>query len=138
MKLSAKVLSPPAAEESVLELESLLPGDTPAEYVAFLRQHDGAEFCFTDIDWSRDGFDSLRLFSAREMLRTLRSDSCARALPSVLIIGTDSGGQCLAYDMRNRGQWPLVVYCPGCAHDIAYIHVAGSLSEVLTRYATNA
>lgn len=134
MKLSAKVLDEPAEESAVRSLRSILPESTPADYFEFLRQHDGAEFCFTDVDWIRDGYDSIRVFSVEEMIEMQKQDWLPQSLPKLLAIGTDSGGQFLAYDMRKSEPWPVVMYAPGSAEHLASILVVDSISQLLTKY----
>jgi hypothetical protein len=51
-------------------------------------------------DWEREGYDSIRLFSVQEMLSMRKDDWISKSLPTMVVIGTDSGGQFLAYDTR--------------------------------------
>jgi hypothetical protein len=134
MKLSAKVLDEPAEESAVRSLRSILPERTPSDYFEFLRKHDGAEFCFTDVDWVSDGYDSIRVFSVKEMIQMQKQDWLSSSLPKLLAIGTDSGGQFLAYDMRKSEPWPVVMYTPGSADALASTPVVDSISKLLTKY----
>ena len=132
MKLAAKVLGSPAEEHTIRSLERLIPEGCPEDYISVLRLHNGAEFSFRDVDWHSDRFDSLRVFSAEEMIRLRNERWLPHALPTLLVIGTDSGGQFLAYDMRKPRPWPLVIFTPGCHESVAYTHLADSLSELIT------
>jgi len=134
MKVRAKVLTEPAEENALLALQCVLPEGMPADYFEFLRKHDGAEFCFTEVDWVRDGFDTIRIFSTDEMMEMQKQDWLSASLPQLLVIGTDSGGQFLAFDKRKSGNWPVVMYAPGSIERLTYTPVVDSISDLLTKY----
>src|SRR5215213_8150589 len=117
MKLATSHFASASDAEDLRSLQEALPADVPSDYFQFLASHDGAEFTFDDVDWEREGYDSILLFSVQEMLSMRKDDWISQSLPTLVVIGTDSGGQFLAYDTRAGVPWPLVMYCPGALAD---------------------
>jgi hypothetical protein len=136
MKLAASHFAPASDAEALRSLQAALPADVPSDYFEFLACHDGAEFTFDDVDWERDGYDSIRPFSVQEMLRMRRDNWISEALPALVVIGSDSGGQFLAYDASAGAPWPLVMYCPGAVAAKARTPVAVSITDLRQRYGT--
>jgi len=106
MKLATSHFASASDAEDLPSLQEALPADVPSDYFQFLAFHDGAEFTFADVDWEREGYDCIRLFSVQEMLSMRKDDWISKSLPTMVVIGTDSGGQFLAYDTRAGVPWP--------------------------------
>jgi hypothetical protein len=134
MKLAASHFAPASDAEALRSLQELLPAGVPSDYFQFLSSYDGVEFSFDDVDWEREGYDSIRLFSVQEMLRMRKDDWISEALPTLVVIGTDGGGQFLAYDTSAGGSWPLVMYCPGAVAAKASVVVAASVTDLMRMY----
>src|SRR4051812_14355139 len=132
MKRAGTLLAPPASEAKLDTLRTLLPSNAPADYFEFLRRHDGGDIWPDEGAWSTLGFDYLRLNSADDVIED-QERGWFSDVPELLVIGTDGGGQWLAFDRRRDGPWPLVMYCPGAPDHLNFLPVTGSVADLLTK-----
>jgi len=92
----------PAAPDAIARLARAAPAPLPAEYLDLLRATDGGEGALGLAPlW-------LVLWSADEVVRHgMRS-----AWPGLLAIGTNGGGETIAFDVVPSGPWPVVSFDP--------------------------
>lgn len=93
----------------------------------------GVIFGLTMGGWAGLGFDYLAIDDVQLAMESQRRGVFS-ASPELVVIGSDGGGQWLAYDKRKPHPWPLVMYCPGAPNHSNYIPVARSLEELLLKY----
>ncbi|GEP44261.1 SMI1/KNR4 family protein [Brevifollis gellanilyticus] len=134
MKIVGTQTPPPASVEKRNALEAMLPPDLPADYLILFENYDGADIWFDDVDWSRDEFDYLRLDSVDEMLDVETRATLSETFPGLFVIGSDGGGQILAYDSTRPKPWPIVMHLPGYSKLGSAPVVASSMTELMQRY----
>jgi hypothetical protein len=102
--LSGWVVLPDGADPAVVAtLMEDAPVPLPPEYVGLLLAHDGGE--------GRLGREPgwFRLWPAGEVLRWNREYEILDGLPGFFAIGTNGGGEMLAFDCRREMPWPIVM-----------------------------
>ena len=134
MKIAGIQTRPPAPTEKLKALEAIIPPGVPADYLNFFKRCDGADIWFDEVDWSRDEFDDLRLDSVDEMLDPTTRTALNKAFPELFVIGTDGGGQVLAYDKTRPAPWPIVIHLPGYTKPGTAPIVASSMTELVQSY----
>jgi hypothetical protein len=134
MKLAAALFAQASDVQALRSLQSALPESVPADYFRLLASHDGLELTFDDVDWERDGYDAIRLFSVQEMLDMVKERWMVEEWPALVIVGSDSGGQFVAYDTSVEPPWPLVMYCPGAVVEKASVPLAASVTDLVEKW----
>jgi hypothetical protein len=134
MKVAGTLLGSPASDDLLAVLRRLLPSDVPRDYFDFLQRHNGGDFWPDQGAWDGLGFDYLRLDRAEEVSESQQRGTFSGS-PELLVIGTDGGGQWLAFDTRRGPPWPIVMYCPGAPEHLNFLPVADSIAELERKYA---
>lgn len=113
MRLAQAWLGLPASEQELAAIRALAPSSIRDELERFYLKHNGAERSFDDVDYGVDRFDSLRIDDIARVTDPETRSSLDRGFPGFWVIGSDGGGQLVAYDMREALQWPIVLILPG-------------------------
>lgn len=92
----------PAAKGEVLEqLRQVTPIELPKSYFSLLAFSDGGEGPLPASPYT------LCLDPAEEVIEAIRSGRTGS--DGFLVFGGNGGGECLAFDIRGRMPWPVVV-----------------------------
>lgn len=92
--------------KELFQVQGWLGRNLPLQYLAFLRETNGAELGVHD----RDG-DCLCLWSVTEVPEMNAAYSIQRWLPDAVAIGSDGGGDAMLLDMSLAAEpecWPVV------------------------------
>ena len=92
-------LDPPAEPNVVEDLSSRLGVNLPADYLEFLRQHDGGEGFIGD--------NYIILWKAEELADFNREYEVEKYAPGILLFGADGGGEGYGFDTQSEGM-PIV------------------------------
>lgn len=68
------------------------------------------------------------------MLNPETRASLSEVFPDLFAIGTDAGGQVLAYDMTRPHPWPIVMHLPGYTDATNRPTIAVSMHEFMKMY----
>lgn len=113
-----------AEEQDLLEFESKLGVALPADYRQFVKESDGMieEMAEAYLDlWSFEDAVSIHVNNAYGLAETMRP---------LLLIGSDGGGELLAFDLRETPVRLVLVNAVGASwSDVAY--QADSLTDLL-------
>lgn len=108
--LESFIRSAGASAESLAALERALDGRAP-EFLDFYRRTNGFEMALEPDDESgdlADELDCMRFDEAEFIVEML--PHYAEHHPGALVIGGDAASHLLAFDLRQAGEAPLVVY----------------------------
>ena len=125
---------PAASADKREELKVILPPGIPADYLGFFESHDGAEICFDEVNWLEANFDCLRIDSVADMLDSKTRAALAEVFPDLFVIGSDGGGQVIAYDMTRQAPWPIVLHLPGSSEPGNAPILAASMTEFMQTF----
>ncbi len=92
-------LDPPAASDVVERLSSKLNAALPADYLDFLRQHNGGEGFIND--------DYIIFWKAEELADFNREYEVEKYAPGVLLFGSNGGGEAYGFDTQSA-EMPIV------------------------------
>lgn len=95
-------LEAPAAPSVVEELTSRLGIALPADYLDFLRQHNGGEGFI--------GANYIVFWKAEELMDFNREYEVEKYAPGILLFGSDGGGEAYGFDVQSREM--LIVRVP--------------------------
>jgi hypothetical protein len=109
-------LNAPATEQEIHDFEGLAGLTLPIEYVEFLRVGNGGEGFIGENAYAM-------LWRVEELERFNREYEVQQYAPGLLLIGSDGGGEALAYD-RRQTPW-VVVQVPFVGMDLAHVEVLG-------------
>ena len=116
--------APPASENSLRAAEESLGRELPADYLAFLRQHDGGEGFI--------GKQYLILWKAEELAKFNEGYEVAKYAPGFLMFGSTGGGDGFAFDTRITPYRVMQVPFIGMSLDDGFL-VADSFTNLLER-----
>lgn len=111
MNAVRKFTGPPASEEKIQGLKSLLPRSTPPDYFSFLAKSNGAEMWFEESNHVEGEFDCIRLDTA-EVITAYTEGWPTPQLANLVVIGSDAGSSLLAYDL-SQPDCPLIFHSTG-------------------------
>jgi len=109
------VLNPPASELAIRSAASALGISLPADYVDFLRKHNGGE--------GFAGNNSVVLFKAEELKPFNDAYEIKEYAPRLILFGSTGGGAGYAFDTRNGSM--SVVRVPFIGMELRYAKSIG-------------
>ena len=109
------VLNPPASESAIRGAASALGISLPADYVDFLRKHNGGE--------GFAGNNSVVLFKAEELKPFNDAYEIKEYAPGLILFGSNGGGEGYAFDTRNGSM--SVVRVPFIGMELRYAKPIG-------------
>ncbi len=109
------VLNPPASESAIRGAASALGISLPADYVDFLRKHNGGE--------GFAGSNSVVLFKAEELKPFNDAYEIKEYAPRLILFGSNGGGEGYAFDTRNGSM--SVVRVPFIGMELRYAKSIG-------------
>ena len=118
-----KRLSQQGADDGAINrLTASSPVELPSEYLLFLRQSNGGEgplpvqpFYF-------------HACSAGDVALTMEQKRHEEFFPGFIMIGSNGGGEYVAFDIRESAPWPVV------AIDMTNINLAESVQEIAPNF----
>jgi SMI1 / KNR4 family (SUKH-1) len=113
--LQDAVLNPPASEAAVRDAASALGIALPADYVEFLRKHNGGEGFVGD--------NSVILFRAEDLKRFNDEYQINDNAPGLVLFGSNGGGEGYAFDARAGAM--SVVRIPFIGMELRYARPIG-------------
>ncbi len=91
-----------ATAEDLADLRAASPVELPPSYFALLEHSDGGEGPIEPQPYY------FQLNSAKETAEAIRWQAHGPEFVSFLIIGSNGGGEFIAFDLRNSAPWPIV------------------------------
>lgn len=120
--LEEAVLNPPAAESAIRAAASALGVSLPADYVDFLRRHNGGE--------GFAGEHSVVLFKAEELKPFNDAYEIDEYAPGLILFGSNGGGEGYAFDTRDGSM--SVVRVPFIGMELRYARpIAKSFTDMV-------
>lgn len=118
---------PPATESIVAKLASESGYNLPEDYLTFLRQTNGGE---GELGVQPGWF---QIWNAEEVIEFGVEYEVPKYAPGFFAIGSNGGGEILAFDTRNGTPWTIVALpCIGLEPDAA-MTVASSFNEFVAQ-----
>lgn len=126
--LKDAVLNPPASEEAIRTAAAALGIALPADYVDFLRRHNGGE--------GFAGEHCVVLFKAEELKPFNDGYEVDEYAPGLVLFGSNGGGEGYAFDTRDGAM--SVVRVPFIGMELRYATPIGeSFTDMLVRLSTS-
>lgn len=133
LKVAGKQIAPPPSSALIQALAASLPVGIPHDYLHLFRHCNGADIWFEEVG-TDDDYDYLRLDPAEHLLDPGIRATLSEVFPDLFVIGSDGGGQVLAYDLRLATESPIILHCPGFSDASNRVVVARSMAELVREY----